>query len=368
MTPDNSPSSNLDGDGHEIEPIPQSHALVPTPSKIRTNFFARVIDWLGLRDSANIREDIEDALSGSQGNDADLSISERQMLNNVLRLREVRVADVMIPRGDIEAIDMKTSLGELLKLFEQSGHSRMPVYMDSLDDPRGMVHIRDIVAHITKVSQKAKRRKRNAKGTLEPKAPNDGNGTQFDLSKVTLESSIAQLKLYRQVLFVPPSMLVADLMSRMQAQRIQMALVIDEYGGTDGLVSLEDIVEVIVGDIEDEHDEDAAIIEQVSENVFVADARTEIDDIAALVGQQFKDAVQDSDIDTLGGLIFQALGRIPARREIIKAIDGYEFEVLNVDARRIHSVQIRVLKSHDPRRRNLAARSEDAGDTEPSDQ
>lgn len=354
-----SPDTNHDDDSQELEPIPQSHALVPAPTKLRSNFFARVIDWLGLRDNANIREDIEDALSGSEGNDADLSISERQMLNNVLRLREVRVADVMIPRGEIEAIDMKTPLGELLKLFEQSGHSRMPVYMDSLDDPRGMVHIRDIVAHITKVSQKAKRRKRDANGTLEPKGPSDGASTRLDLSKVTLDSSIAQLKLYRQVLFVPPSMLVADLMSRMQAQRIQMALVIDEYGGTDGLVSLEDIVEVIVGDIEDEHDDDDAVIEQVSENVIIADARTEIDDIAAIVGQQFKDAVQDSDIDTLGGLIFQALGRIPARREIIKAIPGYEFEVLNVDARRIHNVQIRVLKTHDPRRRSVNMRNDE---------
>lgn len=354
------PHSQSDGENHDIEPIPQSHALVTTTPKMRANFFARVIDWLGFRESVNVREDIEDALSGSHSSDTDLSTSERQMLNNVLRLREVRVADVMIPRGDIEAIDMKTSLSELLKLFEQSGHSRMPVYVDSLDDPRGMVHIRDIVAHITKVSQKTKRRKRNAEGQLEAKTAPDNNDPELDLSKVTLKSSIAQLKLYRQVLFVPPSMLVADLMSRMQAQRIQMALVIDEYGGTDGLVSLEDIVEVIVGDIEDEHDEDAAIIEQISENVFIADARTEIDDIAALVGQQFKDGVQDSDIDTLGGLIVQALGRIPARREIVKALPGYEFEVLNVDARRIHSVQIRVLKTHDPRRRNNSAREEDS--------
>jgi len=253
-----------------------------------------------------------------------------------------------------------TGLHELSSAFKDAGHSRMPVYMESLDDPRGMVHIRDIVAHITKVSQKAKRRKRNAKGELEPKTTSEVGGTRLDLSKVTLDSSIAQLKLYRQVLFVPPSMLVADLMSRMQAQRIQMALVIDEYGGTDGLVSLEDIVEVIVGDIEDEHDDDTAIIEQISEFVFVADARTEIDDIATLVGQQFKDAVQDSDIDTLGGLIFQALGRIPARREIVKAIPGYEFEVLNVDARRIHNVQISVLKTHDPRRRSVNTRSDDA--------
>lgn len=359
MTRPNAPHSTSQGESQDIEPIPHSHALVPTPTKMRANFFARVIDWLGFRENINVREDIEDALSGSYNNDTDLSTAERQMLNNVLRLREVRVADVMIPRGDIEAIDMKTSLSELLKLFEQSGHSRMPVYVDSLDDPRGMVHIRDIVAHITKVSQKSKRRKRNSKGELAPKPSSETNSAQLDLSKVTLESSIAQLKLYRQVLFVPPSMLVADLMSRMQAQRIQMALVIDEYGGTDGLVSLEDIVEVIVGDIEDEHDEDAAIIEQVSENVFVADARTEIDDIAALVGQQFKDAVQESDIDTLGGLIVQALGRIPARREIVKALPGYEFEVLNVDARRIHSVQIRVLKSHDPRRRNTPTRSDE---------
>ena len=131
----------------------------PQPPK-HVRIFFNLIDWLGFRENANIREDIEDALSVSDSNDTDLSISERQMLNNVLRLREVRVADVMIPRGDIEATDMKTSLGELLKFFEQSGHSRMPVYEDLLDDPRGMVHIRDVLAYITKVSQKTKRRKR----------------------------------------------------------------------------------------------------------------------------------------------------------------------------------------------------------------
>lgn len=333
------------------EPIPQSHALVTQALKTPTSLFARVMNWFGFRDSTHMREDFEEALAGIYAGDTQLSSNERQMLNNVLRLREVRVADVMIPRGDIEAIDMKTSLGDLLILFEQSGHSRMPVYMDSLDDPRGMVHIRDVVGYLTKTSRKNKRRRRDANGEMPPKEPHDINGVKLDFSKIALDSSIGQLKLHRQVLFVPPSMLVADLMLRMQAQRIQMALVIDEYGGTDGLVSLEDIVEVIVGNIEDEHDDETPNIEKVSDGVFVVDARTELATVAEVIGSPFDDEVRDMDMDTIGGLIFQALGRIPARREIVKALPGYEFEVMSVDARRIRNVQIRALRHADPRRR-----------------
>ena len=183
--------------------------------------------------------------------EAAFSPGERAMLNNILRLREVRVEDVMVPRADIEAVEINTTLGDLMNLFEQSGHSRMPVYAETLDDPRGMVHIRDVVAHITRARprQEGARARKPAAG-----------GRRLDLANVDLAKTIGELSLIRTVLFVPPSMLASDLMARMQATRTQMALVIDEYGGTDGLVSLEDIVEMVVGDIEDEHDDDEPLI------------------------------------------------------------------------------------------------------------
>src|SRR5690606_7632594 len=148
---------------------------------------------------------------------------ERAMLNNILRLRELRVEDVMVPRADIEAIDLSTTLGDLLMLFEESGRSRMPVYHENLDDPRGMVHIRDVVGHITRGANK-----KRGRGRRSPAAPK-----ALDLAGVDLSQTVEEANSMRPVLFVPPSMLASDLMTRMQAERIQMALVIDEYGGTD---------------------------------------------------------------------------------------------------------------------------------------
>ena len=154
----------------------------------------------------------------------------------------------MIPRADIEAVEINTTLGELMVLFEQSGHSRMPVYSETLDDPRGMVHIRDVARPH---HQRRPRQEGHARTGKPPHAA-------LDLANVDLAKTIGELGLIRTVLFVPPSMLASDLMARMQANRTQMALVIDEYGGTDGLVSLEDIVEMVVGDIEDEHDDETS--------------------------------------------------------------------------------------------------------------
>ena len=160
----------------------------------------------------------------------------------------------------------------------------------------------------------------------------------------------------RQLLFVPPSMLASDLMARMQASRIQMALVIDEYGGTDGLVSLEDIVEMVVGDIEDEHDDDEVMIRKSSDDVFIADARAELEELADVVGPDFDIREQLEDVDTLGGLIFSSLGRIPLRGEVVQALPGFEFHVLEADPRRVKKVRI-TRKRVAPRRR-LQAKGE----------
>ncbi|AWC20596.1 Hemolysin C [Aminobacter sp. MSH1] len=278
----------------------------------------------------NIREEIVDALAET-GSDADsFSPGERAMLNNILRLREVRVEDVMVPRADIEAIELSTTLGELLSVFEQSGHSRMPVYVETLDDPRGMVHIRDVLAHITRGARVKKGRSRKAQAAE----------AQLDLSQVDLQRSIGDLNLVRTVLFVPPSMLASDLMTRMQATRTQMALVIDEYGGTDGLVSLEDIVEMVVGDIEDEHDDDEPMITQAGDGVYVVDGKAEIEEVAKVLGEEFSAGEHSEYVDTIGGMIFNALGRVPARGEVVQAIPGFEFHVLDADPRRVKRVRI----------------------------
>src|SRR6185312_11984771 len=189
------------------------------------SFLERLRRLLPHRNGSSLREDLADALAESASDAAAFSPGERAMLKNILRLREVRVEDVMVPRADVKAVELSTRLGDLLALFEDSGHSRMPVYGETLDDPRGMVHIRDVVAHITKAARQKKLRGRGkaAAGVL-------------DLGNVDLTRSIGDIGLLRPVLFVPPSMLASDLMTRMQAARIQMALVIDEYGGTDGLV------------------------------------------------------------------------------------------------------------------------------------
>ncbi len=348
--PEGGATAEQSGDGQSEEG--QSTPAAPVVAK--QSFVSRVKQFLGLKNGSTLREDIVDALSdkaGNAGSAASFSASERAMLNNILRLQEARVDDVMIPRADIEAIEQSTTLGELLDLFEKSGHSRMPVYHDSLDDPRGMVHIRDVVAYLTRASrQRRKTRKSEPKEGAKKPAPRSPEA-RINLANVDLTKTIGELSLTRPVLFVPPSMLASDLMGRMQAARIQIALVIDEYGGTDGLVSLEDIVEIIVGDIEDEHDDDEALIAKSGEGVFVVDAKAEIEDVADMIGGDFNAGEHADDVDTIGGMIFNTLGRVPARGEVVQAVPGFEFHVLEADPRRIKRVRIVQGRSADRRRR-----------------
>ena len=294
-----------------------------------SSLFGRLAGYFKPRNGGGIREEIAEALAEPETEDAAFSAGERAMLHNILRLREVRVEDVMVPRADVEAIEIGTTLGELLVLFEQSGHSRMPVYAETLDDPRGMIHIRDAMAHVTRTATVKK------SGRGKKPAP-----AKLDLTAVDLTKPIGELNLIRTVLFVPPSMLASDLMARMQATRTQMALVIDEYGGTDGLVSLEDIVEMVVGDIEDEHDDEAALIEHTGEGVYVVDAKAEIEEVAKVIGDSFAPGEHGEYVDTIGGMIFNALGRVPARGEIVEAIPGFKFHVLDADPRRVKRVRI----------------------------
>lgn len=289
-------------------------------------FLSRILNPLRRQNRSSIRDDLSDALA-QQDISGDLSPEERAMLNNILRLQDVRVEDHMVPRAEIIAADIRTSLADLMVQFESSGHSRMPVYDETLDDPRGMIHIRDLLGYITKA---AAGRKRNARS---------GQTARLDLARVELDKELGKTNLIRKVLFVPPSMMAADLMTRMQATRIQMALVIDEYGGTEGLISLEDIVEIIVGDIEDEHDDDDDLIRKGENGQMLLDAKAEIDDIREALGGKFHVDDHDEDAETIGGVIFSLLGRVPVKGEVVEAF-GYEFRIRDADPRRIKSIEM----------------------------
>ncbi len=339
------------GGGEQVDGSPQ-----PVPRSTSPSLLHRLSGLFRSRNGSSLREDLTDALTASA---AEFSPAERAMLNNLLRLREVRVEDVMIPRSEVEAVDLTTTLGELLMVFERSGHSRMPVYSETLDDPRGMVHIRDVLVHITKQARQRKRT-RSRKGQAPAEEARPAAPDKLDLSRVELGRTVGELGLVRPTLFVPPSMLASDLMARMQAARIQMALVIDEYGGTDGLVSLEDIVEVVVGDIEDEHDEDEPMIVKSGEGVFIVDGKAEIEEVAEVIGEAFKAGEHEEDVDTIGGMIFNTLGRVPARGEVVQAIPGFEFHVLDADPRRVKRVRIVQTRVGDRRRRPQRATSDQA--------
>lgn len=335
----------------------------PEGGRSATSFWSRAARiWRS--NSSNLREDLADALMTDAGVDAAFSPAERAMLNNILRFREVRVEDVMVPRADIEAVDLSITIGELMMIFEESGRSRMPVYSESLDDPRGMVHIRDLLAYVTKQARNKRRSvsKVSVPPALvvdsdKPEKPTRQTRPAFDLSRVDLSTTVEEAGIIRQVLFVPPSMNASDLMQRMQAARIQMALVIDEYGGTDGLASLEDIVEMVVGDIEDEHDDEEVMFAKTSEDIFVADARIELEEIAAAIGPDFDVRERLEDVDTLGGLVFASLGRIPARGEVVQALPGFEFQVLDADPRRVK--RVRIVRKRPPARRRPSPKGEE---------
>ncbi len=332
--PEEPPSSSGSAETPE-EPLQPNRSLVPVNSADNPGEGNSVFSWLlrlfgRKRNGSTIREDLTDALSDDEGFAQGFSPEERVMLTSILRLQDMRVEELMVPRTDIIAVSQDISLAEMLKVFEDSGHSRMPVYDDTLDDPRGMVHIRDVVAYILKASslsrsEVAKRRKQLP--------------ANLDLKKVDLAKPIAGLKLLREVMFIPPSMGARELMARMQAERTQIALVIDEYGGTDGLITLEDIVEEIVGDIEDEHDDEQNHIQGRDDGTYICDAKAELDDLRELLGKEFAFGEHEDDVDTIGGLIFDILGRVPVRGEVIVK-NGFEFRIMDADPRRIRRVEL----------------------------
>jgi CBS domain containing-hemolysin-like protein len=265
---------------------------------------------------------------------ADASSQERAMLKNVLALRQARVADVMIPRADIVAVPVDVTLAELMTVFRDAAHSRLPVYGETLDEPHGMVHIRDFVDYLGSKAQ-APGGERGKEGEAPPIA---------DLSRVDLATPLEALKILRPVLYVPSSMRAMALLRRMQATRTHMALVIDEYGGTDGLVSIEDLIEIVVGEIEDEHDdEEGPLVSRVDERTLVAGARAELSEVSAMLGVDLSVGHAAEEVDTIGGLIVTLAGRVPVRGELIAGPDDIEFEVMDADPRRLKRVRIHLL-------------------------
>ena len=292
----------------------------------------------------SIRDDMEVAL-GDGSTTSDFSPQERAMLKNVLGLHELRVADVMVPRAHIIAVSMDTSLADVLATFRTAGHSRLPVHGETLDDPRGMVHIRDFVDYIAKATEAAAvSRRHKIPGIAKRAESNVQDITTFaSFGGLDLSLPLSAANILRPVLFVPPSMPALDLLVKMQAMRTHMALVIDEYGGTDGLASIEDIVEMIVGDIEDEHDEDGSPqITKSADGSFVAAARTSLEDVSAITGLALAELSDAEDVDTLGGLITTLAGRVPIRGEMITTGAGCEFEILEADPRRLKRIRIHI--------------------------
>jgi CBS domain containing-hemolysin-like protein len=259
-----------------------------------------------LRDRVEELIEAEREAPGEETNGRTLDPHERALLSNVLKLRGATAYDVMLPRADIIALPVDLSFDQALDFIKREGHSRYPVYAGQLDDVVGMVHIKDIIAQL-------------------------GRSEDFSLRAVL-----------RKPLLVVPSVPVLDLLLRMRQERMHMALVVDEYGGIDGIITIEDLVETIVGDISDEHDELAAPqMTERAEGVLELDARTPVEAFEERMGQVLTEEERAADIDTVGGLVFTLAGRVPARGEIFSHSSGLEFRVLDADARRIRRLRVR---------------------------
>jgi len=311
-------------------PVPVSR--MPDGNSDSEGFFARLARALFGWRSGPTRADIEVVLEAAGPGIGGVSPEERTMIKNILALRGRRIEDVMVPRGDIIAVQQDISLGELVKVFEKAGHSRLVVYNDTLDDPTGMVHIRDLIAFMA-----AHAAVDPAKQTKRKKPKPAG----LDLGAINLGMQLSSTKIMREILFAPPSMPALDLLAKMQATRMHLALVVDEYGGTDGLVSMEDVVEEIVGEIADEHDEDEtpSVVLQ-PDGSFVADARASLEDVTEAVGIAFDVGDAAQEVDTIGGYLMSQVGRLPLRGELVPGPTGFEIEVLDSDPRRIKKVRI----------------------------
>ncbi len=272
----------------------------------RRGFFGRLINGFSAGTSAAAQSDLRPSSRGGA------QPSGALVLGN---LRNLRVDDVAIPKVEIIAVPIDIGKDDLVEVFRSHGFSRVPVYKGTLDHPQGLLLLKDLAL-----------------------THGFGASGRFSLRK-----------LLRPILFVPPSMPAATLLQKMQRDRVHMALVIDEYGGVDGLVTIEDLIEVVIGEIEDEHDEDeGALWKEERAGVYVVQANAPLEEFEAAVGRSLRAGEEDKEIDTLGGLIFLRTGRVPVRGEVVTDDSGVEFEVLDADPRKIKRVRVRLPGSAEP--------------------
>ena len=300
----------------------------------RNSFWRKLKALLAGGSDKGLRESLEGAIKihAAQNPGEAFGQEAKSMMLNIIEFSELRVDGAMVPRVDIVAIEDQATMRELMQRFIEAGHSRLPVYRDSLDEITGMVHVKDFMGWLT------------AKGGKRKSAKPGNPGLSIPASE--LSTTVRQSGLHREVLFVPPSMPASDLLVKMQASHIHLAIVIDEYGGTDGLISIEDLMEEIVGDISDEHDtDDESLIKPAGDGVYVADGRVDIARVEELLGVDLLPDEDEETADTLAGLVFKMAGRVPARGEIIRHGSGLEFEILESDPRRVKRLRITAKKA-----------------------
>lgn len=303
------PSEDAGQPGSRLGKPPASLSEGASPrSSLFRSWLRRATGTFRAAEALPAEEDSEDGDMATAFETA--SPAERAMVANILRLRDLRVEDVMTPRADIVAVAVDASLEDVMAALSRGSLSRVPVYQETLDDPLGFVHLKDLA--------------------LTYGVGCASNAPDFELGPHV-----------RTALFVPPSMRIAALMQKMQAERVHMALVIDEFGGVDGLVTIEDLVEQIVGDIEDEHDaQEGAQWRSEAPGVWLIDARADIAEFAEAAGLSLLPEDWEEDVDTLGGLVFMMTGRVPTRGEVITHPMGHEIEVVDADPRRIRRLRL----------------------------
>lgn len=264
----------------------------------------------GRNGEGSVREVIEELIEEVDDDATQIGADQGALIVNILKLHELTAEDVMIPRADIVAADIDSSLDELVDILARDAHSRLPVYSKRLDNVVGFVHIKDVLVAVRRTPR------------------------------------VAVKEIVRDILFAAPSIHVLDLLLEMRARRTHMAIVVDEFGGVDGLVTIEDLVEEIVGEIEDEHDTEGPSIVRRPDGSVLADARTEIEELEKLIGEFATDEERE-EIDTLGGIVFNLIDRVPRRHEVIAHPSGLEFEIVDADPRRVKRVCVRDLRPVD---------------------
>ena len=290
---------------HRTAPHSEKHASpYEAPSRMQ-----KAIRWFRHKVAGspenNLKEIIADALEDLSDAGASLSADEKDLLENMIHFGELTVSDIMMPRSDIMAVSHEMSWDELRERVIDIGHTRLPVYEESLDKILGFIHVKDLFVHLA-------------------------SGNPFEMSRVM-----------REILFVPPSMRIVDLLVKMRVSGCHMAIVVDEYGGTDGLVTMEDLIEELVGEIQDEHDDaQSAKLKWIGDHIVDADARVGIEEVEEALGQKLTELVEDADYDTLGGFVFSHLGRVPVKGEVIQISSELKMEITAADARRIRQIRI----------------------------